>query len=100
MEEITKSNNANLTLIDIISDEDFLFKAWKKLNKGKKKSRGVSEETIEIFENSLSTNIKTISYQLKKGLYKLSPVRGVLIEKPGKEDKRPLRVPEVRDRLV
>ena len=60
----------------------------------------MSEETIEIFEDHLSTNIKTISSQLKKGTYKLSPVRGVLIEKPGKKDKRPLRVPEVRDRLV
>ncbi|MBK7969245.1 MAG: hypothetical protein IPK08_10090 [Bacteroidetes bacterium] len=70
------------------------------LNKSNRRSCGLSSETIADFESHLQKNIAFISQQLKQGAYKFSSVRGVLIEKPGKTDKRPLRISEVRDRLV
>ena len=100
MKETTKNKAVNPTLLEIISEEKFLLNAWDFLNKSNRRSRGLSSETIADFESHLQKNIAFISQQLKQGAYKFSSVRGVLIEKPGKTDKRPLRISEVRDRLV
>lgn len=97
--ETSKKQNAK-SLISQISEAQFLNLAWSSLNKSKKNSRGVNEETIEVFQNSLVTNLVEISKQLSSGKYKFSPVRGVVIEKKEKGKYRPLRIADVRDRLV
>jgi RNA-directed DNA polymerase len=38
--------------------------------------------------------------QLREGTYRVQPVRRAWIDKPGSQDKRPLGIPAVRDRIV
>lgn len=94
-----ESNN-KVSLLEEISKPATLKKAWASLNKSNKLSRGFNSETIEEFQSSLEKNIDEISNQLKKGTYKFSPVRGVLLQKKEKNKYRPLRIQDVRDRLV
>ncbi len=96
----TKKKQKNKRLRTQISRVDFLRNAWASLNKSNKDSKGVNEETIQMFQNSLETNLTEISKQLSFGKYKFSPVRGVVIEKKEKGKYRPLRIADVRDRLV
>lgn len=90
----------NYRLITLISSPSYLRKAWIALNKTNKSSRGVSEETIDDFSNSLESNIMEISKRLKSKTYSFSDVRPVLIPKGGKNEFRPLRLAEISDRLV
>lgn len=87
-------------LITQIANPAYLRKAWLKLNKSNKDSRGVSEETIADFSNSLESNLQTISAELKTRKYKFQGVRPVLISKGVKDEFRPLRLADIRDRLV
>lgn len=93
------------TLLEKLSSIDFLKKSWATLNKANKASKGVTDETIEDFSNNLETNLKVISSQISKGKYQFSKVRPVALKKERKNDNetqkyRPLRIAEVRDRLV
>lgn len=90
----------NYRLITLISSPSHLKKAWLALNRSNRESRGISSETIDDFSKSLETHIAEISKQLKSKTYLFSDVRPVLIPKPGKSDFRPLRLAEIRDRLV
>lgn len=90
----------NYRLLTLISSPSYLKKAWVSLNKTNKSSRGLSEETIEDFANSLDTNIIEISKKLKSKTYYFSDVRPVLIPKGEKNDFRPLRLAEISDRVV
>lgn len=60
----------------------------------------MSKDTIRDFKASVDTNIEEISKALKSRNYKFNDVRGVLIAKnePGKF--RPLRIADVKDRVV
>lgn len=93
-------SDKKVTLLQEISEASNLKKAWDSLNKSNKKSHGYNSETIEEFRSSLDKNISEIASQLKKGTYKFSPVRGVLLAKKEKNKFRPLRIQDVRDRLV
>ncbi|RZA03773.1 MAG: hypothetical protein EOP47_01535 [Sphingobacteriaceae bacterium] len=87
------------TILDNISSEEALLKAWKLLNKSNKSSKGLSNVSVKDFEGNLKTHIAEISKALKSDSYKFSKVKGVTIKK--KDGKpRPLRVPEIKDRLV
>lgn len=86
-------------LITQIANQAYLRKAWLKLNKSNKDSRGISEETISDFSNSLESNLLTISTELKARKYVFQSVRPVLISK-GVDEFRPLRLADIRDRLV
>jgi len=94
-----KSDNKT-NLLEEISTPAYLKKSWASLNKANKTSRGVNSETIEEFQNNIETAVAEISKQLLNGTYKFSNVRGVVLPKkePGKF--RPLRIADVRDRLV
>ncbi|MBK9175937.1 MAG: hypothetical protein IPM46_06270 [Flavobacteriales bacterium] len=88
------------SLLQEISELTYLKEAWSKLNKANEKSRGLSYETIKHFGDQLDANIKQISKELRDGTYKFQKPRGVLIKKADKRDDRPLRVQDVRDRVV
>ncbi len=88
------------TLLERISDPSHLKTAWKKLNKSRGDSRGLSSETIKQFQDQLEVNIDVVSKSLRAGTYKFQKTRGVLIPKANKKEFRPLRIPDVRDRLV
>lgn len=87
-------------LITQISDPAFLKQAWLKLNKSNKDSRGISEETISDFSNNLDSNLQEISRLLKKKQYIFNEVRPVLIPKNEANKFRPLRLSDIRDRVV
>ncbi|MFI5162516.1 MAG: reverse transcriptase domain-containing protein [Sphingobacteriales bacterium] len=89
-----------LSLLESIATPQYLRKSWDKLNKSNKGSHGLSYETIEEFQNSLENQISEISKQLLSNNYKFNPVRAVLIPKKTSGEFRPLRVGDVRDRLV
>lgn len=73
--------------------------AWKKVraNQG---SPGIDRVTIEMFEKQLDRHIQTIIRKLRSKTYRPTPVKRVEIEKPGSNEKRPLGIPTVKDRLI
>lgn len=86
-------------LLEKISSQESLKKAWENLDKHNKSSHGLSGETIEDFEKNLVDKISSISSNLKKNTYLFSQNRAVLIPKSNGKF-RPLQIPEVSDRLV
>jgi len=87
-------------LLDQIASTTYLKESWDRLNKSNKTSRGVSYETIEEFQNTLEVQITEISKQLLSKRYKFNSVRAVLIPKKNPNEFRPLRIADIRDRLV
>jgi RNA-directed DNA polymerase len=61
---------------------------------------GVDHVTVEEFEHDLETNLEKLSQELAEERYRPQAVRRVLIPKPGSQEKRPLGIPTVRDRVV
>ncbi|MBS3792626.1 group II intron reverse transcriptase/maturase [Candidatus Bipolaricaulota bacterium] len=68
-----------------------------KANKG---AAGVDHVTVSHYEENLEDNLEELSADLKEGNYKPQPVKREYIPKPGKDEKRPLGIPTVRDRIV
>jgi RNA-directed DNA polymerase len=66
-------------------------------NKG---AAGVDHVTVEIFEHRLEENLKKLSEELRSGKYQPQQIRRHYIPKPGTQEKRPLGIPTVRDRVV
>jgi RNA-directed DNA polymerase len=63
-------------------------------------SPGVDHVTIEMFGERLEENLSRLSEQLRKGEYRPQAIKRVMIPKPGSNEKRPLGIPTVRDRVV
>lgn len=61
---------------------------------------GVDHQTLEMFEQNLEANLEKLSRTLSGGTYQPQEVRRTWIPKPGSNDKRPLGIPTVRDRVV
>ena len=92
--------NDGKSLLEEIASKEFLHKSWKKLNKTNKFSRGLSNITIKDFDDNLDANLDSISKALLSGKYNFSGVRAVKIPKNNSPDFRPLRIGEIRDRIV
>jgi RNA-directed DNA polymerase len=102
------------TILAEVASVASLKEAWRLLNKFNKKSRGISSTTIQDFDDRLEENLDNLSKELLSRNFRFSPVRGTTISKKGQkprdsnsnktEDKlanlRPLRIPEIRDRIV
>lgn len=61
---------------------------------------GVDHQTIAMYEQRLEQHTEYLSRTLKEGSYQPDAVRRVMIPKPGSNEKRPLGIPTVRDRVV
>ena len=87
------------SLIDKVWKRDNLSAAWLKttLNAG---SPGIDGQSIRQFTAKLDWELKTLQRQLMDGSYTPQPVRRCWIEKLGSQEKRPLGIPAVRDRIV
>ena len=66
-------------------------------NKG---AAGVDHVTVKMFEDRLEENLKRLSEELRDGTYVPQQILRHYIPKPGSQEKRPLGIPTVRDRVV
>ena len=87
------------SLIDKVSSLGNLRSAFAQV-KSNRGSSGVDRVTIGMFEGHLEENLQSLSALLKEGDYRPQAVRRVWIPKPGSQEKRPLGIPTVRDRVV
>jgi RNA-directed DNA polymerase len=87
------------SLIDKLYSESTLRVAFHHVdaNQG---AAGVDHVTVERFERDLDANLKRLSEQLRTGTYRPQSIRRHYIPKPGTQEKRPLGIPTVRDRVV
>ena len=66
-----------------------------------KRTKGKGEQSrIERFRKNLEGNLAQLQRELRAGSYRPSPVKRVHIPKPGSNEKRPLGIPTIRDRVV
>lgn len=88
------------SLIDKVYAEQTLYSAARHVTADRKKAAGVDHVSPEGFERDLLTHVRQAAAELRAGTYQPSPVRRTLIAKPGSNEKRPLGIPTVRDRMV
>lgn len=72
--------------------------AWEKVRT--RKGRGVDGQTAHDFEARKEKELSRLSEELRSGTYQPRPVKRVYIPKPGSQEKRPLGIPTIRDRVV
>lgn len=91
--------NQWFSLIDKVSQENTLVLAWEKVqsNAG---SSGVDGMTIGCFAKDCARRLLVLKEQLRLGTYQPSPVKRSWIDKLGTNEKRPLGIPTVVDRIV
>jgi RNA-directed DNA polymerase len=63
-------------------------------------SAGADGQTVAHFERQADAELARLQAQLRDGTYHPQPVRRAWIPKPGSQEKRPLGIPAVRDRIV
>ena len=63
-------------------------------------SAGADEQTVAHFARHAEEELQRLHEQLREGTYCPQPVRRAWISKPGSNEKRPLGIPAVRDRIV
>lgn len=63
-------------------------------------SAGVDGQSVRSFDAREDEELAKLSAQLRSGTYRALAVKRVWIPKPGSEEKRPLGIPAVRDRVV
>ena len=88
------------SLMDKVHSLPNLLSAYQKVraNQG---AAGVDHQTIEMFEQHVIANLRQLAQELREGSYEPQAVRRHWIPKPGKRnEKRPLGIPTVRDRVV
>jgi len=74
--------------------------AWKEVSRfARLDSHGMSDQTIKDFSLGLKANLDFIRTELIKGDYNFGLLRGATIKKKGGK-KRPLRIADIRDRVV
>jgi RNA-directed DNA polymerase len=88
------------SLYNKLCSKKFLFSAWKALNRSNKRSHGLDEVTLEQFQGNLDRELSLISKQLQARAYEFTRFRGVTVPKPGSQDRRPIQIPSIRDRVV
>jgi RNA-directed DNA polymerase len=70
-------------------------KVWRKGG-----SAGADAQTVAHFGRRAEAELQRLHEQLRDGTYRPQPVRRAWIPKPGSQEKRPLGIPAVRDRIV
>jgi RNA-directed DNA polymerase len=87
------------SLIDKVHPERTLNAAFQQVaaNQG---AAGVDHVTIVVFEAHLDEELRRLSEQLRNETYRPQAIRRHYIPKPGSQEKRPLGIPTVRDRVV
>jgi RNA-directed DNA polymerase len=101
LEALEKGVKGNqwFSLIDKVYSEKNLWAAWLKVqsNAG---GCGVDGITVGRFAKDSTNGLLALKEEMRLGTYTPKPVRRVWIPKPGTDQKRPLGIPTVRDRVV
>ena len=87
-------------LDDKVYRRDVLERAWGQVraNRG---AAGIDHQTLtDVEHHGVSLLLDALAADLKEGRWRPLPARRVLIPKPGREERRPLSIPTVRDRVV
>ncbi len=87
------------SLIDKVYPETTLRAAFKAVatNRG---AAGVDHVSIEHYAENLDANLARLSEALRTGTYRPQAIRRHYIPKPGSQEKRPLGIPTIQDRVV
>ena len=87
-------------LYDKVHRRDLLERAWG-LVRANRGAAGIDRQTIADVERyGVSLLLDELAADLREGRWRPLPARRVFIEKPGREELRPLSIPTVRDRVV
>ncbi|MCA1708473.1 MAG: group II intron reverse transcriptase/maturase [Actinobacteria bacterium] len=87
-------------LHDKVYRSDVLERAWE-LVRANRGVAGIDKQTIaDVEESGVSRLLDELAADLKAGRWRPLPARRVFIPKPGREERRPLSIPTVRDRVV
>ena len=98
LDQITKKAKSEpklrFTSLAHLLTAEFLTETWKQINR--RGASGVNGETAKEYERGLDTRVQELCERLKRGAYKVPPVRRVEIPKgPGRAGTRPLGIPTV-----
>jgi RNA-directed DNA polymerase len=87
------------SLIDKLHPEATLRAAFAQVeaNRG---AAGVDHVSVGHYAKELDANLRRLSEELRTGSYRPQQIRRHYIPKPGSQEKRPLGIPTVRDRVV
>jgi RNA-directed DNA polymerase len=87
-------------LYDKVYRMDVLERAWE-LVRANKGAAGIDQQTIaDVEEYGITELLDGLAADLRDGSWRPLPARRVFIPKPGREERRPLAIPAVRDRVV
>jgi group II intron reverse transcriptase/maturase len=87
-------------LHDKVYRSDVLERAWE-LVRANRGAAGIDKQTIaEVEEHGIAQLLDELAADLKAGRWRPLPARRVFIPKPGRQERRPLSIPTVRDRVV
>lgn len=86
-------------IYDLICHPDILRVSYSKVMKNKGALTPGSDSTISA-DSFAEKQIQELSLKLKTGTFKWKPVRRIMIDKPGKKEKRPLGLPDFDDKVV
>src|SRR6266498_2736120 len=87
-------------LYDKVHRRDVLERAWESVraNRG---AAGIDRTTLADVERyGIERLLDELAMDLRDGRWRPLPARRVFIPKPGREERRPLSIPTVRDRIV
>ena len=88
------------SLIGKVATRKNLEMAWRDVNRfARPFSHGMSNQTIQDFQANLKSNLELIRSELLSGNYQFGNIRAVTIKKKSGK-KRPLKIADVRDRVV
>ena len=86
------------SLIDKVQHKENLRSAFRKVRKNRG-AGGVDHVTVEAFEQTLDRQIDGLYEALRNQTYQPQAARRTYIDKAGSQEKRPLGIPTVRDRV-
>ncbi len=93
-----KHPHDGLTSLNQYLTEEWMRESYRQLRK--RAAAGVDGKTTEVYGNELEARVTELIAEIKTGRYQALPVRRGYIPKPGKDEKRPLGIPAVEDKLV
>lgn len=88
------------SLIDKVYAPRTLIQAAHWVTRDKRKASGIDHISPKQFADRLPEETEKLSAQLREGVYRPQAIRRVYIPKPGSQEKRPLGIPTMRDRVV